>query len=82
MIISNINNPRPGLNKLIFLRLRNATFDLKQAYFDLTQYLEDQKKSIRDFHSKMSQELETFCQQFKIKTLTERDHAEINHLKT
>lgn len=36
MIISNINNPRPELNKLIFLRLRNAIFDLKQAYFELT----------------------------------------------
>lgn len=37
---------------------------------------------MQDFHFKMSQELETFCQQFKIKTPAESSHAEINHLKT
>ncbi len=44
MILSNINNnPNNNLDHLSLLRIRNATSELRQAYIDLSDYVELQK---------------------------------------
>jgi hypothetical protein len=49
MILSHINNPRPGFNKLIYLKLRNTVSEMKQAHFELAECLLDEKRLIQDF---------------------------------
>ena len=43
-------NKQSTVPRLNFLRMRNAVSEMRQAHFDLTEYLEDERRLMGDFH--------------------------------
>lgn len=42
-------NKRSAVSRLNYLRMRNAVSEMRQAHFDLSDYLEEEKKVMEDF---------------------------------
>ena len=81
MILSHINNPRPGVNKLIYLKLRNTVSEMKQAHFELAECLEDEKRLMQDFQEKLCFEIEQFFSHHRQNTKASNDEMELQLLK-
>ena len=56
MILSNIlnNDKQQGIDRLSLLKLRNNLSQLKQAQFDLGEYVEEERKLMEEFRERIS----------------------------
>lgn len=45
-----VKNRRSTVTRLNYLRMRNAVSEMRQAHFDLTEYLDDERRLMEDFH--------------------------------
>ncbi len=43
-------NKQSAVPKLNYLRMRNAVSEMRQAHYDLSEYLEDERRLMGDFH--------------------------------
>ena len=57
-LVYNPNKNKPSaVKKLNYLRMRNAVSQMRQAHFDLAEYLEDERRLMEDFHDKMCMDI-------------------------
>ena len=66
MILSNILNPdkQQNIDRLSLLKLRNNLSELRQAQFDLGEYVEDQRKLMEEFRERISFQFQDFLAVF------------------